>query len=248
MHLYLWFFSLFFFCALSAKGNSVLKGVDIRIGAGTAHSFIEFDAKDLPVSLGMEFTGGALQSLPTHDREFILPLPPGTILAPYNHVAINWNPHGHFPDEVYGVPHFDFHFYFITEKIRNKIRCSNNNNDPCTRMPLEEYTPPYYVPAPGGVSKMGWHWVDSRSPELNGKPFTTTFIYGFYRGEFIFVEPMMSHSFLLTKPQFEQDIETPPKVKLPGYYPRSYSLKFDAAKDLYTIRLQKLQLRVTSDF
>ncbi|MFS4460204.1 DUF5602 domain-containing protein [Bdellovibrio sp. HCB2-146] len=248
MRFNLWFFSICFLCALSAKGNSISKGAEVRVGAGVAYSFVEFDNQNMPLSIGMEFNGKALSGLPAHDREFTLPFPAGTILAPYNHLTMNWNPHGHFPDEVYGVSHFDFHFYFITEKARQKIRCSDNNNDPCTRLPLEEYTPPFYVPAPEGVSNMGWHWVDSRSPELNGKAFTTTFIYGYYRSEFIFVEPMMSHSFLLTKPQFESDIETPPKIKLTGYYPRSYSLKYDSVRDLYSLRLQKLQLRATSDF
>src|SRR4051812_20501784 len=29
----------------------------------------------------------------------------------FDHVTIDWNPHGHHPIPIYGKPHFDFHFY-----------------------------------------------------------------------------------------------------------------------------------------
>ena len=54
---------------------------------------------------------------------------------------------------------------------------------------------------------MGVHWIDVRSPELQGllgkperaKPFTATFIHGAWNGKFIFDEPMVTRAHLLAK-------------------------------------------------
>jgi hypothetical protein len=66
---------------------------------------------------------------------------------------------------------------------------------------------------------MGAHWVDATSPELNGAPFTQTFIYGSYNGEVNFYEPMITEEFIKANPSFERTIPQPTKYQKTGYYP-----------------------------
>lgn len=243
-------FLSFCFLGLSAFtiGNDIHSGTKVKIGEGEAFVFITLDnATQAPSTLGIELTGRALQGLSHHmEKEYILPMPQALTLPPYQHVVVNWNPHGHFPNDIYGAPHFDFHFYLISSVEREKIVCDNSDIDECLKMPLEEEVAPYYVPAPDGVPKMGWHWVDSRAPELNGKPFTTTFIYGYYDSKLIFLEPMMTRLFILKKSPFTEMLSVPAKVLVTGYYPQSYDLRFDSPRDVFQVTLSRLVYSLAS--
>ncbi|MEK2688376.1 DUF5602 domain-containing protein [Bdellovibrio sp. GT3] len=237
---------LFFFFLLTsmAHAETTELGPPENIGLGQASSFVKKDDAQNITSLGIVFSGKVLEGLPAdvsgHEYEYILKLPAGVTIPPFNHLTMNWNPHGHDPDVIYGVPHFDFHFYFISEHQRHQIKCDGSDDAVCMKQPIAEYKPAYYIAGPGGVPMMGWHWVDLRSPEFNGKPFTATYIYGFYNGEMIFLEPMIALSYLQTKPQFAADIPLPQKVAFPGKYPNRYSLSYDSVQDTYWLSLENL--------
>jgi hypothetical protein len=236
------------FCALGLSAFAAVEvhsGAKVQIGQGDAFVFIELDTTThVPQTLGIELSGKSLQGLAGHhDQEYTLPMPLNFPVMPYQHVVMDWNPHGHFPDEIYGAPHFDFHFYLISPSDRAKIICDENDAEICLKMPLEEEVAPFYVPAPDGVAKMGWHWVDSRAPELNGKTFKSTFIYGYYDGQLIFLEPMMTRKFLLSKAHFSKTLSQPAQVRVHGYYPAKYGLIFDSPRDVFQVTLQKLTWR-----
>lgn len=109
------------------------------------------------------------------------------------------------------------------------------------KMPRATYLPKYYIPTPAGVPQMGWHWLDSRSPELNGKRFTSTFIYGYYSGKMIFLEPMITREFLMSKTYLYQELSTPKNYNYRGYYPQTYVVKYDSYKKVYRIILKNLE-------
>jgi hypothetical protein len=69
------------------------------------------------------------------------------------------------------------------------------------------------------VPKMGLHWLDLTSPELNGQQFTQTFIYGSYNGNVNFYEPMITKAFLDVTTSFQRNFPVPAKFKTAGYYP-----------------------------
>ena len=71
---------------------------------------------------------------------------------------------------------------------------------------------------------MGTHWLDVTSPELNGQPFTQTFIYGSYNGKVTFAEPMITLDFLKKTSSFERDIPQAAKVQKSGYYPTKLNI------------------------
>jgi hypothetical protein len=125
-------------------------GVDRAIGAasplgnGTVARSVEFEPSGAPAAIGVAFSAGALDNLPTtmsdghrcfdadQDgaidlagecsawHEFVLPLPSEATRRadiPFRWALLNWNPHGHIPPGVWDTPHVDVHFYI--EPIAN---------------------------------------------------------------------------------------------------------------------------------
>ncbi|MEJ7680301.1 MAG: hypothetical protein WKG06_21090 [Segetibacter sp.] len=95
-----------------------------------------------------------------------------------------------------------------------------------------EYLPQNYVPNPP-VPQMGKHFIDVTSSELNGHPFTRTFIYGTYDRKVTFYEPMITLAFLKANANFERSIPQPVKYKKAGYYPTEMRvIKHDGLTDV----------------
>lgn len=152
---------------------SKIWGPPVKMGDGEIRMFVEAGENGDLESLGVGFSKEALEGLSEDAPEMLeVPLPSVVALPPYNHAMIDWMPHGHDPNDVYGLPHFDFHFYMISPQERLALGCGPEDLL-CLKMPEPEMVPPFYVPTPEGVPAMGWHWVDSRSPELNGERFTS---------------------------------------------------------------------------
>ena len=127
----------------------------------------------------------------------ILALPQEAKATGFDHAMLDWNPMGHEPDMVYTLPHFDFHFYTVTEAAQMAIMPTDPQYEAkLEKMPAEAFRPVGNIKLPSGVPMMGAHWVDPTSPELqpppNNKTFTRTFLYGSYDGHFIFYEPMIT--------------------------------------------------------
>ena len=218
-------------------------GPKISIGNGQAWTFVQTDEQQEPISIGIQFDESALENLPsgsTHADEFMLALPDEIQVAPYNHVTLDWNEHGHEPMHVYDLPHFDMHFYFMSEDQRNQIGPFDSI---AFNKPLPaEYLAPAYLETPGGVPRMGAHIIDLMSPEVAGTGiFTHTFIYGKYDARINFLEPMVTKDFLDSKMNMTQAIRQPAQWQRAGYYPESYLIEYDAAAAIYTISLYNLQ-------
>lgn len=214
------------------------------MAGGTARAYVILDGSGTPTDLGVALTETALTGLPAASTEFVFALPSQASATVYKHAVINWNPLGHPPAMVYTVPHFDFHFYTITDAERAAIVLGSEElAAKMVRQPAAEFVPAGYVAGPASVG-MGMHWRDPASPELNGQPFTHTFIYGSYDGAFIFGEPMVAKAYLETK---AAAVVTP--VKLPaqygarGYQGTSYTVAYDAVAKEYRIALTGLVLR-----
>lgn len=235
-------------CFLSAcnkdddtPGKDIFYGPEVAIGNGKARSFVKLDANKNPATIGFTMTKGALENLPHESESYVLALPAEKAQTPYDHISLDWASHGHIPDGVYNRPHFDMHFYMISQSERAGIEVGTPQME---NLPDATFIPPNYISVPGeGEPQMGKHWGDITSPEFGGKPFTTTFVYGSYDGKVIFHEPMMTQEWLLTKPDTVMSISQPEKFATSAHYPSTYSVKYDAAKSLYTISLDNLQLR-----
>lgn len=229
-----------FLCLLFAGFNAqafVINGDELPMGNGSLWAFADVDSSGHTNAVGIAFTEEALQGLPHDMTNFEFKLPSVLNIPPYDHMVVNWMPHGHEPIGIYNLPHFDFHFHFLPSAVQNAITCMGADRDVCLTMPDADEIPPFYVSTPEGTPTMGWHWLDRRSPELNGQKFTTTFIYGFYAGDMSFAEPMITREFLLSKPNFSQDLPRPARNAKPGIYPVSYKVEFDSMERVYYVTL-----------
>jgi len=213
---------------LTQKKEKIFKGSVQTFQDGKAWSWYEVDEAGNPLRIAIAIDDAAMNTLDTsapggtghqHVNSISLKLHPKAEATPFSHILLDWAPKGHEPEVIYGKPHFDFHFYTSTEAERNAIPLYEQDSTKFLNYPAPAYLPPTYVPIPGGVPKMGSHWIDFTSPELNGAPFTQTFIYGSYNGNVTFYEPMITEAFIKANPNFERAIPQPAKHQKAGWYP-----------------------------
>jgi len=191
-------------------------GPTLKLGNGNVRAYVTVDTRDpkVPVEIGVALSEGAMENLPKampghseHDmlamNSWDLQLPTQNP-TPYKFVGFGWNPAGHEPPGVYDLPHFDFHFFRVGTDVKNSIVPSDSQWDAKSgAYPPQEQRIPFYIdaataakmePGKASVPMMGMHWLDVRSPELQGlagkpndfKQFTKTFIFGSWDGAFIF--------------------------------------------------------------
>ena len=214
--------------------TGVFNGAEVTMFGGKAKTWTKL-VNGVPQQLAISINDASMNSLPTDGVEFetALDLPAQSSFAPFNHVAVDWNPHGHEPDGIYNVPHFDFHFYMISKEEQMSIPLYEKDSVKFKNYPAAEYMPANYVPIPGGVPAMGTHWVDVTSSELKGQSFTQTFLYGSYNGKVSFYEPMITLAFLKNNPTFQRAIPQPASVMQTGYYPTKLEVqKHDGVTDI----------------
>lgn len=114
------------------------------------------------------------------------------------------------------------------------------------KTPVAAFVPARYVATPDPIPRMGIHWVDAASPELNGQPFTATFLYGFWDGKMNFVEAMVTTAYLESVKEVPGqvvrfDVQHPEAYEMPGWYPTAYSIRYDSDRGAYVIALEGLQ-------
>jgi hypothetical protein len=221
-----------------ASQPTIAYGEIVAVGSGKAQSFVTKDANGNPQSIGFNFSEEALTNLPSQNTMMMIPAPAnnGTLV---DHMSFDFNVHGHEPPGIYDVPHFDIHFYMISEKEQDAIVTGTEMQI----LPGTDYIPKDYGPIPGGDPKMGKHWADLTAKEFNGQPFDHTFIFGSYNGKFIFHEAMVSLAFFQSKKNFTDMIKMQAQVQRDGYYPKTYGVTYDANKKLYTVMLDQMTLR-----
>lgn len=251
-------------------------GTPQKIGNGMVRTYVVLDQKQggAPLEVGVALTEGAMDNLPapvpgTMNMHMFLLDMPAQNPTPYKFVQFDWNPMGHEPAGVYDLPHFDFHFYTVSKEVRASILPSDPQYaQKAANFPAPEYRAPFYIdaatpagitPAQASVPQMGLHWLDVRSPELQGmagnpagfKPFTKTFIYGSWDGQFIFDEPMITRAYIMEKRSATDaavrdeiiPVPTAQRYSPAGYYPSAYRIAWDAQAKEYRVSLVQLSWR-----
>lgn len=224
---------------LSCKKSDKLENEGIFTGAqtemhhGKTWSWVKVDKDGKPAQVGISLTNAVLNNVPvgnetqsghhSHSDNLFLDLPAKALeITPFKAIGLDWNPEGHPPVQVYGLPHFDFHFYMMTAaEVNNATDMAK-----LTKEPAEGYIPANHFNA-GPVPQMGTHWIDATSPELhptNPSRFTQTFIYGSYDGKVNFYEPMATLEYLKATTNFERQIPQPAKFQVSGYYPTIFRI------------------------
>ncbi len=227
-------------------------GRAVSVGGGEARVYLTTRGKT-PIEVGVALSDSVLAALPAdgapggiampdghHTYDFVLQMPENNP-TPYQFVGLGWNPAGHEPPGIYDRPHFDFHFYTISDAERRTIVPSDPRfGAKSANEPAEDFVPAGYVRFPGAVPLMGAHWGDMKSPELNGEPFTETFLYGSWDGRLTFAEPMVTKAFLESNPDLHRAIPVPARYERAGWYPAAYRVYRDQASGEYRVALSDL--------
>ncbi len=253
--------------------NNATMGAEVKLGDGTVSSFARFDRKGTPLAIGVIFSSGAFQNLPTaHSdehrcgdfdgdgtiqpegeclgwHEHVLPLPPEASRRaeiPFKWVLVNWNNRGHAPPHIYGLPHFDIHYFM--ESIENTfalmpgpcgpefLRCDQFER--AVRPVPSNYMHRDFSNVDAAAPAMGNHLVDLSSPEFHGSVFDRTWIYGAYDGRITFYEEMVTRDFLTNRPNTCFPIKSVPAVEVAGYYPTQSCFRFDPRTNAQAVTME----------
>jgi hypothetical protein len=248
---------------LVTAAEGTFYGPVVPLGPGNARTYITI-RNGTPVELGVEMNEGALKGLPTdgeHDGHnnmnhrmedmFDLPLPAEAGGTVYKTVNLGWMPEGH--GAPYNKPHFDFHFYTITEAERQAISpadpewATKAGSFPAPAFWPERYYPLSMlvnVPPPAvAVPFMGVHWLDVASPELHGAEFTHTLFYGSWNGAIIFAEPMITKATLESRVSIDKTLPEAPSYMPAGLHAGGYRVYYDESRDRHRVALTQFVAR-----
>lgn len=230
-------------------------GQETHLGDGYVRSYVRMKKDNTPFDIGVEFSKTAIKTLPmemdasmdheNHTHPYNLEIPyQAKAYFPYNHISIDWAMTGHGPTGVYDKPHFDIHFYMISEiqqsNIMNDIMYSSSPGE-AIAVTGPSIVPASYFPGPF-VEMMGTHWISRNAPELfSGAPFTSTFIYGTHNNEIAFIEPMVTLDMLISKKESHLSIEHPlTYADNEKYFPAQYGVYYNNKNQAYTVALENL--------
>ncbi len=219
------------------------------LGNGRAQTFITLNRSGDPIAMGVALSEKSLENLPAgheghHAFEYLLELPTKASITPFKFVTLDWNPMGHEPEGIFNIPHFDFHFYLISNEERLTITpLAPNVMD--TEIPLAKYMPVGYIQLPGRIPKMGVHWINPSAPEFNGETFKKNFTYGTFKEKLAFMEPMISLDYIKSKPTVPADvISLPEAFQVDGYYPSKYEVKYNSQRKEYLILMSDFTFKM----
>lgn len=230
-------------------------GDSTDLGDGMARSYVVLDADGDATEVGIRISEAAMTNLPTDTTVFhtyTLALPDGADGTVIDHIMLDWNPIGHEPAGLFTTPHFDMHFFMMTEAEVMTIMPGADFQTKAENFPDTAYIPQGYATPPGSpieaVPMMGVHWVDLSDPTYagSGTPFTEVLIYGSWDGDLNFIEPMITRDWLMTKPTLTENLKLPAKYQQSGLFPTTYSVKFDTATSEYVISLGGMTERTAS--
>lgn len=166
-------------------------------------------------------------------------------------LGLNWMPGGHGPPEVYGVPHFDIHYYLNPEEAINEIPSINyppGTGDPYDVELADDQFPPGYFRTHAAVKNMGEHLFDANSHEWaepgvpSGEDFTQTFVWGHWDGDLHFFEPMITTEFFESLDDtVVESISMPERMPEAGNYPTEYQVAYHRNRDAYTVTLKTFE-------
>ena len=235
--------------AVQANFENTFYGPEVQLGDGKVRTFVTITHDDVPLEMGLEITEGLFQNLPDVYTDMHIPLhPKATEVSPYHHLEMDWMPNGH-PPAYFQYPHFDIHFYMLTEEEQMAIPAPNPSNTSLASTaafgkPSPGILPTDYTVASAAVPMMGRHWLDKFADVLSGATFTHQFIYGTFDNKVAFLEPMVTRAFLMSGAEVHKAIKQPIVYNPAGtYYPTRYNIYHDESKGKTYVSLDQFVLR-----
>lgn len=199
-------------------------GEAVELGATIPLALVESVPEDVEMVWPPEELGAV--ALPVEARESL----------GIDHLGVNWEAHGH-PPTSFLTQHFDFHFYNITQAEVRGIDCADGSK-PAT-LPTRYALPDIEVPGLGMleglcVPHMGMHAMPVEDVH-ESDAFDASMMLGFYKGEPIFFEPMVSRELLLAKSDFSLAMPTIEGLPAGVRYPSEFLAVYDEAEAQYRL-------------
>jgi hypothetical protein len=201
-----------------------------------AKPFVQRDG-DAIVAIGLTIPAATAKSPPKKRSEAVMPMDAAGLVRSAN---LQWHPTGHEPEHVYDLPHFDVHFYAITEKVRSTIVPGAPAG---TVLPAKSLLPPGGMLVPGFVPGMGMHDVPTAQPEFHHGTFSVSPIIGYWNGDLAFFEVMFTKAWLLQNQDKSGPFPQPASVRRHGAYPTRYAVRYDKDADAYQVTLTNFRNR-----
>ena len=219
--------------------SGVFFSADQPVGNGVARSFVDLN-NGIPVRLGMEFTAAALTGLPAVAPDevaapFLAPLPSKTHGTPFTNVVLAYaasHPATNEPE------HFHLAFFIrallvTVPPFPNEVAAVDSKEVPKDHVRVVNPANPAGVIIPGG----GVFYDDTTVPS-NFPPAATLgqnyiFLDGHMNG--ITVGPTID--FMKSKQSFSANIKQPEVHPRNGFYPTTWKVSFDAARNVHVIEL-----------
>jgi Domain of unknown function (DUF5602) len=239
----------------STSTSGTFFGPSQGLGNGTVKTYVTLNDDGQPTEVGLRLTAAALEGLPQSGTMLMLPFPDQASATAFDHVMLNWNPRGHEPFELFGKPHFDFHFDMVAMATIHGIDPQDPNYAAkAEHRPEAKYLPQDYAVPPGppaatqAVPGMGVHLVDSSDTSLvpGAYDFKQIVLAGAWDGQVTFTEPMITRAWLKGGPDFEQALKQPQAYQKSAYYPTAYAVHVDRPTKDYVISLTGLAMRNAS--
>ena len=157
----------------------------------------------------------------------------------FSHLTVLWESMGH-PPGPFLTPHFDFHFYTMSQAERNAIDCADLSKP--SALAAGYVLPDFALPPPMVelvkadtliglcVPQMGMHSLEGSLME-GTDPFRGAMVVGYYKAGLIFIEPMISKAMLMEKKAF--DLPVPAIPGTASAYPRTFRADYNAEKNAY---------------
>lgn len=215
-------------------------GEPLTVGDGEVKTYAKMNPAGKLASLGIAIDGDAFASFGDDPVAGHLHFP-DVDTHQFTFVGFHYNPEGHPPEEFYGVPHFDFHFYMMDEADVEAIQTGpapyaipdTQLPEDYVRMPVIDTDDDEKPDMPLADEAMGEHLVDPSSPEFQPDgEFTHTLIYGAYNtegtdvGRLTFVEPMVTLAYLNElNDEVAVDMKMPQEFFVADDYPTQYVMK-----------------------
>ena len=214
----------------SMLGSEVCTWVVMEGGAAT-----ELGAT-IPLALIEAVPGEAEMVWPPQELGSVMLPAEARELLGIDHLGINWEANGH-PPESFLTQHFDFHFYNITQAEVRAIDCANGVK-PATA-PTGYTLPDIDVPGMGTlvglcVPLMGMHAMPAGEVH-DTHAFEASMMVGYYGGEPIFFEPMVSRDLLLRRADFSLPMPSVAGVPDGVRYPEAFRAEYDAGTEQYRL-------------
>ncbi len=230
-----------------AFGTTTVFGPNSTFGSGTLRSYL-VSKNNFPQELGIEISAAAIAN-----RATLPPAPAGQAASetpaqlpaealaqtPFLSAAMFYASAGHPPAGQQDLPHLHPAWFTIDDATRFQILPGEPRVDvvpPANEVPVGYIKPP--DPVFAFIPTLGNIFFNPAEAGYNETPFTTALSeYRYFNGHISLIALGAPNTFIEGKGSLKRPMGVPAKYPRPGNYPTTYSIRFDASRNVHIFAL-----------